>query len=112
MTSHRIIRISSTSREYVRVPVSASEAGVVQNPTGDTVEFSAVTPGAEPSTWTAGTWETDATTDPDSYYARILISGTGGGGTLAMADGTYDLWVRITDSPERPARPVCRLVIT
>ena len=108
----RIVRISSSSREYVLVDIAATVAGVVQDPTGDTVEFAAVTPGSEPSSWTAGSWETDTTTDPDTYAARILISGTGGGGTLALADGTYDLWVRITDSPERPARPVCRLVIT
>lgn len=109
MSTHRV---SSTSREYVMVPVSAVESGVAQDPTGDTVEFAAVAPGVEPSAWTAGSWETDATTDPDTYAARILVSGTGGGGTIELADGTYDLWVRITDSPERPTERVGTLIVT
>lgn len=105
------VTMSSTSRHYLRLPVSATWQGVVQDPTSDTVEFAAVTPGSEPSTWTAGSWETDTSTDPDTYWARILVSGTGGGGTLALADGTYDLWVRVTDSPERPSQRVATLIV-
>lgn len=110
--SSRVHPISSTSREHVLVSVSATEAGVTQDPTGDTVEFAAVAPGTEPSSWTAGAWETDTSTDPDTYHARILVSGVGGGGDLTLADGTWDLWIRITDSPERPSRRVGTLIVT
>lgn len=106
-----VVTISSTSREYVRLPVAATLDGIAQDPTADTVEFAAVAVGAEPSSWTAGQWETDTTTDPDTFWARILVSGTAGGGTLALADGTYDLWIRVTDSPERPARRVGTLIV-
>lgn len=106
------VTMSSTSRQYLRLPVSATWQGVTQDPTGDTVEFAAVPPGSEPSTWTAGSWETDTTTDPDTHWARILVSGTAGGGTLALADGTYDLWIRVTDSPERPAQRITTLIVT
>lgn len=109
MSTHTI---SSLTKEYVLVEVVTSVGGVVQDPTGDVVEFAAAAPGTEPSSWTAGSWETDTTTDPDTYHARILVSGTGGGGSLALADGTYDLWVRITDSPERPARRAGTLIVT
>lgn len=109
MSTHRI---SSTTREYVRVRVAAVESGVTVDPTTATVEFAAVAVAAEPSTWTAGGWETDATTDPDSYYARILVSGPGGGGALTLADGTYDWWIRITDVTERVSRRVGTLIVT
>lgn len=105
------VTMSSTSRQYLRLPVSATWQGVAQDPTADTVEFAAVTVGSEPSSWTAGSWETDTSTDPDTFWARILVSGTGGGGTLALADGTYDLWVRVTDSPERPVQRICTLIV-
>lgn len=105
------VTMSSTSRQYLRLPVSATWNGITQDPTGDVVEFAAVPIGGAPSTWTAGSWETDTTTDPDTFWARILVSGTAGGGTLALADGTYDLWIRVTDSPERPARRVGTLIV-
>lgn len=96
------LTLSSRTNEYVRVPVSATEDGVDVDPTNDTVEFAAPAVGDEPTVWVEGEWETST----DRIWARILVSGTGGGGTLEIADGTWDLWIRITDSPETPARKV------
>lgn len=112
MIRTRTHMISSQTKEYVLVDIATTVAGASVDPTGDAVEFAATVPGVEPSAWLAGSWETDTTTDPDTYSARILVSGTGGGGTLVLADGTYDLWVRITDSPERPARRAGTLIVT
>jgi hypothetical protein len=105
------VTISSLSLEYVRVPVFAKEAGVVVNPTTDAVVMAFKSDGTEPVTndWKASTWETDSTTTPATYYARCLV---GTGGTVALTDGTYDVWVRVTDSPEIPVRKAGRLVVT
>jgi hypothetical protein len=99
-----LLVLSSLSKEYVRVPVSAKEAGVTVNPTSDEVAFAFVQSG-EPSTWYAGQWETDGTT----YYARIAV---GPGGSVTLVDGTYDTWVKVTDSPEIPVRKVGQVRIT
>lgn len=103
--------ISSLSKEYVRVRVFAKNAGAAVNPTADVVEMAFKSDGTEPSTpdWKTAAWETDATTDPDTYYARCLV---GPGGTVTLTDGSYDVWVRVTDSPEIPVKKAGRLVVT
>ena len=104
-------RISSASNEYIRVRWEAEEAGVVVNPTADVVSFAFVADAGAPSSFTAGSWETDATTDPDTYYARIRVGGTGSGATMALANGTYHVYVKVTDSPEVPVKGPFALVI-
>lgn len=91
------MRISSASVEYVRVPISAREAGSAVDPTADTVTM-AFTAGTTPTTWIAATWETDTTTTPTTYYARTLV----GPGNTVLAAGTWTVWVKVTDSPEVP----------
>lgn len=98
------LHLSTTSREFIRVRVTASEAGVAVNPTGDTVQFAFPAAGASPSSWTAGAWETAGT----SYFARILV----GTGTSVTVAGNYDVWVRVTDSPEVPTRRVGLLILS
>jgi hypothetical protein len=98
-----VARIDSTSKEYVRVPVEATNNGLVVNPTADTVEmaFPAVTVDPAGGDWKAATWETDSTGTPVRYWARCLV---GPGGTVTLAVGLYDVWVRITDAPEIPVK--------
>lgn len=104
--------ISVLDLEYVRVPVSAKTAGADVNPTSDTVvmAFTAI-PGVDPvgGDWKTSSWETDATTTPSTYYARCLI---GPGGTIALAVGSYQVWVKVTDSPEVPVKRAGVLVVT
>jgi hypothetical protein len=97
------VRISFASKEYVRVPVKAKEAGVVVDPTNPllTVQM-AFTDGSDPSAWTTAAWETDATTEPDTFFARVLVGGTGSGAAIELARGTYTGWVKITATPEVP----------
>ena len=86
--------LSSLSLEYVRLP--ARRLPVPSGPPagGD---------------WKTASWETDATTTPPTYYARCLV---GPGGTVPLAPGTYMIWLKITDAPEIPARPVAPITIT
>lgn len=92
------MELSSLSTEYVRVPVAAEDQGVPVNPTGATVEMAFPAEGVDPVTddWQAAAWETVATTTPDTYLARVLV----GTGDLNLAAGNYDVWVRVTSSPE------------
>lgn len=93
------IDISVLSREYVKVAVSATEAGSAVDPTNDTVQMAFPVLGTDPISgdWKAATWETVGTT----YYARCLV---GPGGTVTLAAGSYNVWVKVTDNPEAPVR--------
>ena len=102
-------RISFLTKEYVRVPVRAKEAGVVVNPTTLAVQM-AFTNGVNPTAWTNAFWETDATTDPDTYFVRVLVGGTGTGAAIELAVGDYVGWVKITASPEIPVLRVENLL--
>lgn len=105
-----MLELSTASTEYLRVPISAREAGAPVDPTADTVNL-AFTTGGTPGEddWRAGSWETDPTTDPDTHYARCLI-GPAGTGTLAV--GQWTIWVRIDDNPEMIVRRVGLLRVT
>ncbi len=93
-----MLRLQRDSLEYVRVPIAATEAGTTVNPTGDAVALAAPAAGQPPVTYVAGSWETATINGVTTYYARALF-GTGG---LDLAVGFYDLYVKITDSPEIP----------
>ena len=103
--------LSSLDLEYVRVRVYAETNGVAVDPTADTVEMAFIAGDANPTSpdWKAASWETDSTTVPATYYARCLV---GTGGTVALAAGLYQVWTRITDSPEVPVKKSGQLQIT
>jgi hypothetical protein len=63
--------------------------GAAVDPTSATVEVAFPAPTVEPTSWNAASWETAGS----RYHARCLV---GPGGTVQLADGTYDMWVRIT----------------
>lgn len=87
--------ISSLSKQYVKVRVSAAESGASVDLTGGTVQMAFTVVGTEPVTndWKSATWETDSTRNPDRYYARCMV---GPSGTITLSDGTYDVWVKVT----------------
>lgn len=101
------IKISSLSKEFVKVSVRVVKNGVDIDPTADTVEM-AFTTGSEPQSgdWKAATWET---AEGPVYFARCLV---GPGGTIQLTDGSYKVWVKVADSPEVPVRDVGKLVVT
>ena len=98
--------IYALSTEYVRLQVAATVGGSTYNPTADTVQFAFPTSGVQPTTWYSGSWETIN----GLYYARCLVGPTGGVTTLT-AGTTYDVWVKITDSPEVPVRKLGQLIV-
>jgi hypothetical protein len=102
------IRISSLTKEYVRIPVAAREAGAVVNPTGLPVQLAFVGPNTEPveGDWKTGTWETDG----PNYFARVVV---GPGTTLILADGVYAAWIRIGNAgdTERPVKLAGKVIV-
>lgn len=79
------------------------------NAQADVVEFaftSADDRSARPSTpdWHTGEWFVSAT----KLIARVLI----GPGVIPLAPDTYQVWVRVTDNPERPVQRAGAITIT
>jgi hypothetical protein len=105
-----VVAINSLSKEYVRVQIEALASGLFVNPTPDTVEMAFPVASTDPvgGDWKAASWETDATSNPTRYFARCLV---GPGGTVALTDGLYDVWVRVTDSPEIPVKNAGQLEV-
>lgn len=98
--------LSAASLEPVLVSVFAVRDGAAVNPTADTVQMAFLDEPPEQASpesgdWKTASWETDATTDPDQYKARCLV---GTGGAVALAAGTYYVWVKVTDSPDVPVK--------
>lgn len=96
------MKISHLSTEYLHVAVT--DEINASDPTADPVSFAFVEVGEEPSSWVTGSW------DPDSsdYFARVLIGPDG----ESLEVGTYDVWIRMTDTPEVVIRKVGRLTVT
>lgn len=92
------LSMSALSTQYVQVPVTAFAAGVAVNPTGDTVQLAFTTIGATPTTgdWHTGSW--DIAPGNNTYLAQVLVGPAG----VAIAKGTYQVWVKVTDNPEIP----------
>lgn len=80
------------------------------NPTTDVVQFAFTAPGVDPVSgdWKAGSWQTVAG-PPQVYVAYCWV---GPGGTIALAKGVYDVWIKITDAPGVPVKSVDILKIT
>lgn len=97
------LKLSTLTKEYIRVPVEAREGSVIVNPTTDVVAFAFMASGKPTApAFTTGAWETDGS----AYFARIVVGGTGTGATKELAAGVYAVWLKVTDSPEVPVRMI------
>lgn len=103
-----MITRSVLDTEYLVYPVAFVIGGVAQNPTGDPVAFAFMpnpanaNPGV--SDWHNGTWVTSGT---GTYFAQILVGPANGGIQPApTGTGLWNVWIKITDSPEIPIRIV------
>ena len=112
-----LTKIPVITREFYRIPVQLTVNGDIVNPTTLTVEFAIVATGVLPDDpdWVTGSWETlDA--DVGSLLAGTTLARVLVGDSLAdipLTQGvTYDAWLRITDSPERPARMTGTILAT
>lgn len=94
---------ATTSTEFVRMAVSATEEGELLDITANAVTVLFSIEGTDPPaagsvSWVAATWETDPTTTPDTYYARALVGPSPG--VVQLTPGIWDVWVKIVDAPE------------
>lgn len=93
-----MLTLSHLTREFVRVDLLTS-----QDLSGATVEFALKAPDEDPDEldWSAGTIAPKG----EAYEARILV---GDGGDIPLTSPTYpydwQIWLRLTDNPERPVR--------
>lgn len=105
--------LSSLTTEYIRVQVVAEKDGVTANPTGDVVQLAFPSRSVNPITadWNDAVWETvvDPVSGVPSYYAKCLVGPSGG--AIALPVGKYDVWVRVTDSPEIPTLKAGELLV-
>jgi len=112
-------RISQLSTQYLKVPVFARRSGAAYDPTSDVVNFalmlapdsSAADQYNEPASgdWGIGAWETDG----GVYYAYI---NAGPAGTITWPSTgafprTYQLWMKVTTTPEVPVEMVGTVVV-
>ncbi|TMR99523.1 hypothetical protein [Nonomuraea basaltis] len=89
-------QISSLSREWIPYFVRGATGSEI-------VEIAFTPPGVEPgpADWHPGEWKSDSVTKRGAV-ARILL---GPGGTVALGDGSYQAWVRVTAPVEQPVLP-------
>ena len=76
----------------------------------DTVQmaFTPLTyPETSPTSWITGSW---VTFPGPAYWAQALVGPANGGTALSL--GTYQVWVKVTDSPAVPVLQPCLLTIT
>lgn len=96
--------------EYLVYPVSFVIGGTAQNPTGDPVAFAFMPNPADANPgsgdWHTGSWVTSGS---GTYLAQVLVGPANGGVVLAV--GLYNVWIRITDSPEVPIQQIDLLQI-
>lgn len=115
------VRRFAAGAEFWEWPVRlVDDQGAPVDPSGMPVEFAAVSTDVVPAaTWAgivsqsgghaAGTWQ-----GPDqwgTWTARVLVSGSGGGGAIAVGLGTWRLLVQVTASPERPVEDTGVLIM-
>ena len=93
-----MLSLPSISLEYIHIPVGGATVS-------NTVEIAVIDSGAEEpaeADWQpADVW--------DGSTAKLLL---GPAGTLELANGTYQVWVRVTAPPEKPAMRAGLLAIT
>ncbi len=86
------LQISSASLQYVRVSITEASGA---DPTADTVAMAFPVLEGEPTTFYGGNWVTLA----GIHYAQCLV---GPGGTVTLAPGFYNVFVKVSDNPEIP----------
>jgi hypothetical protein len=102
-----VITQSSLSLQYVQAQVQATVLGTPYDPTSGVVQFAFTRPGAQPALWLAGAW--GGTVQSGVFIAQCLV---GPGGTIALTPARYNMWIKVTDSPEIPVINVGTLMIT
>ncbi|MGI5293160.1 hypothetical protein ACQEVF_58980 [Nonomuraea polychroma] len=87
--------ISSLSREFLYIPVNGPAGG-------EAVEVAFTNEDGEPAEadWHDAMWHT---VTAEKAVAKILVGP--GAGAVALPEGTYRAWVRVTSAVEQPVLP-------
>jgi hypothetical protein len=101
---------SRLDTSYVQVPVQAIQDGSAYDPTSDVVALAFMTSWALPTSpdWHTGSWT--GSTAPGIFLAQVLVGPENGG--VSLSQGTYTVWLKVTDDPEVPVINSGTLVIT
>jgi hypothetical protein len=75
------------------------------NPTAMPVSVSLSTT-TEPATYVPATWATQTSTNPDTYWIVLEVSGAGTGGTHEYAGATYHAFAKIIDGTRTIVLPL------
>ena len=109
------LTMPSVSTQPVQQQILAISGGLPYNPSADAVAMAFILlpqygppPDPQSGDWHTATWETDA--NPVTYWASCLVGPANGGTALSL--GTYQVWLKITDSPTVPVEQPCLLTIT
>jgi hypothetical protein len=92
--------VLSTQYQQTLVTVTSVDG---YNPTSDAISWAFTNANAYPALspgdddWNPGSW---VTYPGDQWWAQILVGPANGG--VVLATGTWQAWLRITDSPEVP----------
>lgn len=103
---------SALSTEYVQTLVQVTSA-FAYDPSRDLIAWAFTNAGAFPAQfpgdgdWTPGSW--DVWPGP-LYWAQVLVGPLNGG--VVLSTGSWQAWLRITDSPDVPVRQPFVLQIT
>lgn len=97
--------MSTLTTEFVEVGLTFRDDD--PDPTGDVVAMAFIVGTANPAggDWVTGSWRTGLS---GKHYAQCLI---GPGAAKQLPAGTYRVWMKFTDNPEAPARPVGQLTM-
>lgn len=92
----------------LRVRTDATLKGQPYDPSGDTVQLAFMPAGQQPASgdWHPATWETL----PGPQYNALCLVGPANGG-VSLPVGVYQVWIKVTDSPEVPVEAVAWLKI-
>lgn len=102
------VRIAASSVEYLWVPVRSvdilDDTARDISGTTPTVAIKAHGTDPDPGDYAAATWEPGGTRTiaGDAYYLARVLVGTGSD-IGALTAGSWDVWVKVVDSPETPA---------
>lgn len=89
------VRIEETSVQYLTANVITDE-----DPTAHTVQMCVVATGAEPSGYETAEWDGTATAVGNKYRTKCKILVGTGTDIGALEAGRYDVYVKVTATPE------------
>lgn len=100
------LKVQALGVEYILLPVATTEAGAAIDPTANPVQAALVPLGTALSldAFVDAEWETDDTTTPATYAARVKVGPADAdiAPAIEVTAQLYGAYSRVTDSDEAP----------